>query len=159
MQQGDVVVIDTEKAEKMQGKPSRLGSKSEQKKRLTMDVINPLIIYEDEHWLVFNKPAGMVMHGGNKQANTLSMHDYLQWYAQHKERKTNATFSPQFCYRLDKDTSGVLIAAKTYKALQFLNQEIRERKLKKKYLTLVVGTPPSTLVMKQKLSKIFDKEF
>jgi 23S rRNA pseudouridine955/2504/2580 synthase len=53
-----------------------------------------------------------------------------------------STFTPSFCYRLDKDTSGVIIAAITYPALQLLNELIRERKVSKVYHAIVVGDTP-----------------
>lgn len=113
-------------------------TKGEQRNEVTLEQIQKMILYEDNNWLVFNKPAGIVMHGGNKQENVLAMHDYLKRYTSLTGIEVNETFSPQFCYRLDKDTSGVLIAAKNYEALQYLNKLIRERKLQKQYLTVVV---------------------
>jgi 23S rRNA pseudouridine955/2504/2580 synthase len=46
-------------------------------------------------------------------------------------------FKPSFCFRLDKDTSGVLIAAKQYEALQYLNKQIKERHIVKRYIVVV----------------------
>lgn len=87
------------------------------------------------------------------------MNDYLEKYLNYKEGKdekdekgekgkhinsstpqrTNSqTFKPSYGFRLDKDTSGVLIAAKNYEALQYINKIIRDRKINKKYLTIVV---------------------
>lgn len=64
------------------------------------------ILYEDDRRVVFDKPAGVSMHPGNKHRNDLSMNDYLEKYTE--AHKTD-TFKPSFGYRLDKDTSGVLI--------------------------------------------------
>jgi 23S rRNA pseudouridine955/2504/2580 synthase len=68
------------------------------------------------------------------------MNDYLEEYIQYKKTESteNTTFKPSFGYRLDKDTSGVLIAAKTYNALQYINEIIRDRKVDKWYETIVV---------------------
>lgn len=68
------------------------------------------------------------------------MNDYLEEYIKHNatETKENNTFKPSFGYRLDKDTSGVLIAAKTYNALQYINKIIRDRNVDKWYETIVV---------------------
>jgi 23S rRNA pseudouridine955/2504/2580 synthase len=48
-----------------------------------------------------------------------------------------STFSPSFCFRLDKDTSGILIAGKNYESLKYLNKIIRDREVEKYYLTVV----------------------
>ncbi|NCQ82190.1 hypothetical protein GW750_05320 [bacterium] len=82
----------------------------------------------------------------------------MQAYLKDKKLSTQ-TFTPSFCYRLDKDTSGVLIAATSYQALQWLNEQIRERHVKKEYLTRVVGEHPQRLVHDQPLHKVVDKKF
>jgi 23S rRNA pseudouridine955/2504/2580 synthase len=57
---------------------------------------------------------------------------------QTKQTLASETFHPSFCFRLDKDTSGIVIAAKTYTALQSLNEQIRERTTKKTYIAVVL---------------------
>jgi 23S rRNA pseudouridine955/2504/2580 synthase len=71
------------------------------------------------------------------------MNDYLEQYLGFEDDGDSETFKPSFCYRLDKDTSGVLIAAKTYEALKHLNEMIRTRDegIEKYYLAVVVGRP------------------
>jgi len=126
--------------------------------RITMDDLKKMILFEDEHWMVFDKPAGIVIHEGNKHWTDLSMNDYLElWWE--KQGEHHETFKPAFGYRLDKDTSGVLIAAKTYDALQYLNQIIRERKIDKEYLTWVVGETPPEAEIDVNLEKGFDAKF
>ncbi len=106
-------------------------------KWLKLDKISPMIIYEDDNWIVFNKPAGVVAHPSNQHVTDISMNDYLDKYCQLKEIETSDTFKPSFGYRLDKDTSGVLIAAKNYDSLQYINQIIRDREIDKEYMTVV----------------------
>lgn len=118
--------------------------------------IQEQIIYEDKQWIVFNKPTGIPMHPGNKHRNDLSMNDYLEKYA---EKYITETFKPSFGYRLDRDTSGVLIAAKTYEALQYINAIIRERKINKYYLTIVIGKFPKHVLIDKPLTKTYDKRF
>lgn len=69
------------------------------------------------------------------------------------------TFKPAFGYRLDKDTSGVLIAGKTYDALQYINKLIRERQIDKYYLTLVAGKFPSHVLIDKPLEKQYNERF
>jgi len=82
------------------------------------------------------------------------MHDYLDKYAE--EYKTS-TFKPSFGYRLDRDTSGVLIAAKSYEALQYINSIIRERDIDKYYLALVAGKFPRYLMINKPIAKSYNK--
>lgn len=84
------------------------------------------------------------------------MNDYLEKYAE--EHKTD-TFKPSFGYRLDKDTSGVLIGAKIYESLQYINAIIRDRTIDKYYLTIVIGTFPKHLIIDKPLTKSYDKKF
>lgn len=120
LNEGDVITINVERATELseesrsRSTKATFQTKNQQKQTIDIEDIRAMIIYEDKNWLVLNKPAGIVMHGGNKQENSLSMYDYLKRYAELTNIESNETFSPQFCYRLDKDTSGVLIAAKTY---------------------------------------------
>ncbi|MDR3168224.1 MAG: hypothetical protein LBU27_00200 [Candidatus Peribacteria bacterium] len=115
-----------------------------------------LIIFEDENRIVFNKPAGVVAHESNNHRNELSMNDYLEIYA---KEHIKGTFKPSFGYRLDKDTSGVLIGAKNYEALQYLNQIIRDREIDKTYLTLVVGNPPKYFLIEKAIEKSYNAQF
>ncbi|MEI8091433.1 MAG: pseudouridine synthase [bacterium] len=76
------------------------------------------------------------------------------------ENSTKAiTFKPSFGYRLDKDTSGILIAGKTYDALQYINKIIRERQIEKYYLTLVMGAFPKHLLIDKPLEKKYNERF
>ena len=124
--------------------------------KVSQENVKKMIIYEDQNWVVFNKPAGVVLHESNKHWNDLSMNDYLEFYASDCKDKT---FKPSFGYRLDKDTSGVLVGAKKYEALQYLNQIIRERKIDKWYYTLVVGKTPKKFTINKSIEKVYDKEF
>ncbi len=64
-----------------------------------------------------------------------------------------ATFKPSFGFRLDKDTSGIIVGAKDYEALQYLNEIIRDRKVKKKYLAVVKGKAPRSMIIDKPLFK------
>ena len=60
---------------------------------------------------------------------------------------------------MDKDTSGVLIAAKTYEALQYINSIIRERNIEKKYLAIVKGKFPSRVLIDKPLLTSYNQKF
>jgi 23S rRNA pseudouridine955/2504/2580 synthase len=123
---------------------------------ITLEDITPLIIYEDNNRIVRNKPPHMVVHAGNDHMDDLSLQDYLRIYCQKKCIQTddsNSTFSPSLCYRLDRDTSGILVSAITYPALQHLNKQIRERKVHKIYQAIVTGTTPAKRTANEPLFK------
>ena len=94
-------------------------------------------LFEDEWLLVIDKPAGLVVHpgAGEKQETVLDLfrHDYPQVNAMSDPER------PGIVHRLDKDTSGVLILAKTEEALQAMQALFQEREMQKTYLALVQG--------------------
>lgn len=103
---------------------------------------NPLdVLYEDESVLVVNKPAGMVVHpGAGNPAGTL-VNAALAHFPAIKE--VGEPSRPGVVHRLDKDTSGVIILAKTQLAYHHLVRQFKSRKTEKTYLALVDGVPPT----------------
>ncbi len=105
------------------------------------------ILYEDEYILLVNKAPGMVVHGDeHEKVNTLVNH--IQAYLYQKGEWNPAeegAFAPALCNRIDRNTGGIVIAAKTAEALRVMNQKIRDRELVKTYLCVAVGQlePPS----------------
>ncbi len=92
------------------------------------------ILYEDENLLVLNKPAGLLSQGdGSGEA---SLNDGLLAYL--KDQVT-ATVKPSICNRLDRNTSGLVLAGKTVQGLQALNELIKDHALQKTYRALVYG--------------------
>lgn len=125
----------------------------------SLDKIKSLLIYEDDHRLVRNKPAGLVVHPGDKHTTDISLHDMMLSYLQQTgQRAWSHTFKPAFCFRIDKDTSGLIISAKTYEALQWLNEQIRERKVTKYYRAIVEGVFPKEKMMDASLFKWYDQK-
>lgn len=101
------------------------------------------IIYEDENLLLVDKPVGMVVHEDNDNtADTLinRILCYL-WKKGEYDPENEQSFVPALCNRIDRNTCGIVIAAKTAEALRVLNQKIRDRELVKLYLCVVSGTP------------------
>ena len=124
---------------------------------IKIEKVREMIIYEDDNWLVFDKPTGISVHPSDNEHKQRSMHDYLRAYLPKVDE--DSTFAPSFGYRLDKETSGVLIAAKTYDALQYINEVIRERQINKEYMAIVVGKFPRYMCLNKSLRKSFDSKF
>jgi 23S rRNA pseudouridine1911/1915/1917 synthase len=97
------------------------------------------IIYEDEKQVVINKPQGLVVHpgAGNKQ-NTMA--NALCFRRLGKDSLTSG-LRPGIVHRLDKETSGVIIAAYDNEAHAFLAQQFKKRIVKKNYIAIITGTP------------------
>ncbi len=128
-------------------------------KKLKQTEIKSLIVYEDEDRIVWNKPAWIMIHRNQDTWSKPSMQDYLEQYCKYISLKSTETFAPSFCFRLDKDTSGILIAAKNYESLQGLNEIIRERQIDKNYLTIVTWFFPEHRTCDKSLHKVVDKKF
>lgn len=104
------------------------------------------ILYEDEHILVCNKRPGLLCHPDEHEyVSTLITH--IQAYLYQKKEwspRWENSFTPALCNRIDRNTGGLVIAAKTAPALRILNDKIRDREIGKFYLAAIVGrmTPP-----------------
>ena len=102
------------------------------------------VVYEDENLLLVDKKPGLAVHphDGAEYGKTLIDHIQAYLYAkgEWKPRAENS-FTPALCNRIDRNTGGIVIAAKTAEALRILNQKIKDRELEKKYLCVVHGTP------------------
>ncbi len=102
------------------------------------------IVYEDENLLLVDKRPGLAVHphDGAEYGRTLIDHiqAYLYQKGEWRPRAENA-FTPALCNRIDRNTGGIVIAAKTAEALRVMNQKIRDREVDKRYLAIVEGTP------------------
>jgi 23S rRNA pseudouridine1911/1915/1917 synthase len=95
------------------------------------------IFFEDEHLLVVNKPRGLVVHPGAGRPSGTLVNALL---AHTKTLASGSTpFRPGIVHRLDRDTSGLLVVAKSDLAYADLSRQVRERKLDRRYLALVWG--------------------
>lgn len=99
------------------------------------------VIHEDKDFLVLDKPAGIAVHGGARMKEKTLVDWLTQKYPEVKSVGDNPKERPGIVHRLDKDTSGVMIAARTQKAFEALKQLFKERKVEKTYLALVAGIP------------------
>jgi len=117
-----------------------LQKKSKKVAQLSVQKLKDHIVQESDEYIIRNKPAHLLIHPGDKHTSDITLHDMMVSYlTQTDQRNATQTYSPSFCYRLDKDTSGVVISAKTFEALQYLNQCIRERQTKKAYTAVLIG--------------------
>jgi 23S rRNA pseudouridine955/2504/2580 synthase len=101
------------------------------------------IVYEDENLLLVNKRPGLVVHADeNEKVNTLVNHiqAYLYQKKEWNPRQENS-FAPALCNRIDRNTGGIVIAAKNAETLRIINDKIREHELRKSYLCVTVGRP------------------
>lgn len=101
------------------------------------------IVYEDENILVVNKAVGVVVHADEKNTpKTLvdMVQSYLFMNNEYNPNDEN-TFKPALCNRLDRNTGGLVIAAKNARALREMNERIRNREVRKFYMAVAEGYP------------------
>ena len=102
------------------------------------------IVYEDEHILLVDKRPGLAVHPHDGAEYGRTLIDHIQSYLYQKKewrpREENA-FTPALCNRIDRNTGGIVIAAKTAEALRVMNQKIKDREMDKRYLAIVEGMP------------------
>ena len=98
------------------------------------------IVYEDHDVLAINKPAGMLSQKAKKE--DISANEYILQYLLERgtiTRESLHKFKPSVCNRLDRNTSGILVAGKTLNGLQQMSKAFRERSMEKYYLAIVAG--------------------
>ena len=137
---------------------------------LSFDKIQPKldIVYEDENIILLNKRPGVSVHEDeDSKVNTLIAH--VQAYLFQKGEYNPAdeqSFAPALCNRIDRNTGGIVIAAKNAEALRVMNEKIRLREIDKLYLAAVHGIPAKKeatltgyLIKDEKLNKVrvYDK--
>ena len=101
------------------------------------------VVYEDEHILLADKVPGMVVHA-DEHGDTDTLIAHIQAYLFQSgawNPDDAASFAPALCNRIDRNTGGIVIAAKNAEALRILNDKIRGREIEKSYLCVVCGRP------------------
>lgn len=116
--------------------------------RQRADFLEPKIIFEDKYILVLEKPAGMVVNRA-ETTEGLTVQDWVEkhsewdWESLRAQKVSEGTEDfykrSGIVHRLDKETSGILLVAKSPEAFENLQKQFKERKVKKKYLALVHG--------------------
>ena len=99
------------------------------------------IVYEDENLMLLNKRPGLLCHADeHEKVNTLITH--IQAYLYQKKEwnpRDEHSFTPALCNRIDRNTGGIVIAAKTAEALRIMNQKVKDREIEKYYLCAIHG--------------------
>src|SRR5512143_2139846 len=113
----------------MSSNPSRPLSEDERR------YARSLLIHEGAHLLVFDKPAGLAVQGGSGVRQSLE--DLLAAFAKSNGKR------PRLVHRLDRQTSRVIVAARTKPAAAFLSQAFAGREVEKTYLAIVCGGAPA----------------
>ena len=110
------------------------------------EMIRKTVIYRDDHVIALNKPSGLAVQGGSKQRRHVDgLADALRFECEDK---------PRLVHRLDKDTSGILLLARTRAAANALARAFRTRDVRKVYWAAVAGVPnPRTGVIRYGLAK------
>lgn len=132
---------------------------------LSFDKIQPKldIVYEDDNIMLLNKRPGVSVHEDeDSKVNTLIAHvqAYLYQKGEYKP-EDEQSFAPALCNRIDRNTGGIVIAAKNAEALRVMNEKIRDREIDKLYLAAVHGIPEKKeatltgyLLKDEKLNKV-----
>ena len=101
------------------------------------------IVYEDENILLIDKPAGLLSHPDEGEYNDTAVTRIKRYLYEKGEYQPDSelSFAPALVNRIDRNTSGIIIAAKNAEALRILNQKLKDREMHKLYLCVVLGKP------------------
>ncbi|MDD2917195.1 MAG: RluA family pseudouridine synthase [Candidatus Gracilibacteria bacterium] len=111
------------------------------------------IVYEDGDLLIVNKKPGVIVHPGDFKTTELSLITQVQDYL--GDKLSSLTFKPSLIHRIDKDTSGIVMIAKTKPSLDVMLKALQSNKIEKVYLAVCLGKPPETRgVVRKKLRRL-----
>ncbi len=102
------------------------------------------VLYEDEHILLADKCVGLIVHSDEENTGD-TLIDRIQKYLYDKgeyDPRQEQSFAPALCNRIDRNTGGIVMAAKTAEALRILNEKIKHHEIDKRYLCIVHGHMP-----------------
>ncbi len=134
------------------GRTAKSSVKLRERDEIEVELINPLaenfapqnipldIVFEDDEIAVVNKPAGMVVHPGAGIADG-TLANALIFHFQQQNPAAQTVSRAGIVHRLDKDTSGLIVVAKTESAHEILSEQFRQRTVYKSYIALVHGKP------------------
>jgi len=136
-------------AVRLNGRPAKASARVEAQDQVQVELPQPKpvalqaedipldVVYEDDDLLVINKPAGLVVHPAPGHAGGTLVNALLARWREFKGLKGD--LRPGLVHRLDKDTSGLLMVARSDAAMLKLSAQIKSRRIKKEYLALVEG--------------------
>ncbi len=111
------------------------------------------IVYEDGDLLIVNKNPGTIVHPGDFKTTELSLIAQVQDYL--GDKLSSLTFKPSLIHRIDKDTSGIVMIAKTKPSLDVMLKALQSNKIEKVYLAVCLGKPPETRgIIRKKLRRL-----
>ena len=116
---------------------------SEENAFLKVNMPKLTLVYEDENIMLVDKKPGVLCHsaeGWSYDTLIANVQAYLYQKNEWRPREENA-FAPALCNRIDRNTGGIVIAAKNAEALRIINEKIKDREISKYYLCAVTGTP------------------
>ena len=104
------------------------------------------IVYEDENIMLLNKRPGVSVHEDEHGSNGTLITHVIAYLYQNGEYDPDSeqSFTPALCNRIDRNTGGIVIAAKNAEALRIMNEKIKNREIDKFYLAAIHGIPPKT---------------
>ncbi|MCL1824186.1 MAG: RluA family pseudouridine synthase [Oscillospiraceae bacterium] len=120
-----------------------INNNSEKFKQLSYEIPRELnLIYEDENILIIDKPPGLPVHEDNENTPDTLINRVLLYLEEKGEYKpeNEHSFRPSLCNRIDRNTGGIVLAAKNAKSLRILSQKLKDREMTKLYLCAVHGT-------------------
>ena len=130
--------------------------------------INFSIVFEDENVIFINKPTNILTHPESKEDNDTLIHKLLYYlYSKNEfDKSKESSFIPAFCNRLDRNTTGILVAGKNLMSMQEINNSIANNLVGKFYIAMVKGiiNKENTIISYHKKDtktnkvKIFEKE-
>jgi 23S rRNA pseudouridine955/2504/2580 synthase len=132
LEEGDAIALHKEIVPPVSIKGGKLRPLQKYIEELKAILINNIIL-QDENIIAINKPAGISVQGGSKVK--VSIDDVLP------ELKFDLEYRPRIVHRLDKDTTGVLLIARTPKVAEMLTEKFRNKEISKTYFAFVVGSP------------------
>lgn len=118
------------------------------------DEVKLEVLYEDDKFLIVNKPSGMLSQKAEK--NDISLVEYVNDYLAAKEEHKESTFKAGICNRLDRNTSGIVVAGKSVVGLQEMSAAFHDRTIKKYYICIVKGRVSKRVHIKGWLRKDAD---
>lgn len=146
---GDVIKIymSEDTIEKFSEGCSNITEKTDELYKLMPD-----IVYEDDNIIIVNKPVGMLSQ--KAKDDDISCNEIcLSYYRHSGKTDSHDNFTPSICNRLDRNTSGLLLFAKTYNASRQLSVCLKDRTIKKYYLCIVNGSVNDEMILSGKLTK------